>query len=111
MSVKVATVQNIDFTNNQFIVSGTFTTSGNYAQHGVTVDLSIIGVPSSLPPTWVNVAEQSASGTSNSGWQYQFNPGTTQANGALQIFNSTTELTATTFPAVTLFFQAFFPKL
>ena len=110
MSVTLASVINTDFTSNQFIVNGTLTTSGNYVVHGSTLDLSATGVPSSVAPLSAEVWEQAASGSSNSGWQYQFVPGTTQANGVLQIFNSTTELTATTFPAAKLYFRAYFPK-
>jgi len=55
MALVVATVTNIDFTNSQFIVNGTITTSGTYTTTGDPLDLSTIGVPSSAPPTSVNI--------------------------------------------------------
>ncbi len=115
MALVVATVTNIDFTNSQFIVNGTITTSGTYPSHGDPLDLSTIGVPSGAPPTSVNVFEIAASGASQSGWNYKFDPGTTQANGKVELFNGTTEYTGAaaysgTIPA-TLYFQAFFQKV
>jgi len=115
MALVVATVTNIDFTNSQFIVNGTITTSGTYTTTGDPLDLSTIGVPSSAPPTSVNIFEIAAAAASQSGWNYKFDPGTTQANGKVELFNGTTQFTGAaaysgTIPT-TLYFQAWFPKL
>ena len=115
MALVVATVTSIDFTASQFIVNGTITTSGNYVTTGDPLDLSTIGVPSSTPPTSANVFEIAPAGASQSGWEYKFDPGSTQANGRVEVFNGTTQYTGAsaysgTIPA-TLYFQAFFQKL
>lgn len=80
----------IDATQVHFRVFGKITTSGSYVVDGDTLDLSVLdtygGGPSSLaPPLRVTVWEQ---GAPNSGWQYEFVPGTTLVNGLLQIFGS-----------------------
>lgn len=120
MSLKASIPQGmaqIDTTQDYFIVYGQIATSGNYVSHGDTLDLSQLstygGGPASLAvPIVVRVWEQPAAGVSASGWAYLYAPGTTQANGVLQLFNGTTEYTgaaayAGTIPA-TLYFEAKF---
>ena len=84
---------NIDFTAQSFIAFGTIALSGNYgtaSSHGDTVDLSVLGVPSSYAPVFVTIAESATPGTSQSGWVYEFNLGTTQKNCVMQVFGSGT---------------------
>lgn len=80
----------IDNTQNLFHVFGTIAPSGSYVVNGDTLDLSTLdtyggGVPSLAPPLSVRIWEQ---GAPNSGWQYEFVPGTTLQNGKVQIFGS-----------------------
>lgn len=127
MALAIASITNIDSTQNQFTVKGTITLSGNYgtsSSHGDTLNLSTTGVPSGAVPTWVDVVEQPAAGANGSGWRFAFNPGTTQANGVVQMFGNYTTgqgqveyteasayASATPAPATTLYFRAEFPKL
>lgn len=81
----------IDFTaGSQLIISGSIALSGNYgsgSSHGDT--LSFLGfdlIKSSYPPLRVEFFETPAAGASASGFVLQFNPGTTQGNGVLQVF-------------------------
>lgn len=103
----------IDFTvGGSFRVLVTITTAGNYATHGVTLDLSQLGIPSEFPPTDFHIFETPAAGSSCSGYDYSFVPGTTQANGVVQSFLGGVEQTnATAFPAVTLSAVFWFPNL
>lgn len=110
MAITLSTVNSIGFDSNTLKVNVTLTTSGNYAQGGVAVNFAIDGVdiPTEYPPTDYHIFEPTAPVT---GWQYFFTPGTTLSNGLIQIFNGTTELTATTFPAATLTGIFYFPSL
>lgn len=93
MSLKASIPQGmaqIDDTRVLFHVFGTIATSGSYVVNGDPLDLSQLntyggGIPSLAPPLSVRVWEQ---GAPNSGWQYEFVPGTTLANGLLQVFGS-----------------------
>lgn len=81
----------IDATQVHFRVFGQITTAGSYVVNGDTLDLSQLdtygGGPSTLaPPYSVRIWEQQAAG--NSGWQYNFIPGTNLANGLVQLFGS-----------------------
>lgn len=123
----INTTYPMGFDSAYWIVFGTITLSGNYGtstSHGDTVDLSVLGVPATGPPVFVNVVENAAAGASQSGWVYAFNVGSTQKNGVLQAFGSGTsgqglaEYTeasayASATPAIptTLYFQAVFAKL
>lgn len=106
MAISVA-VNQVDFTGSRLRVECTLTTSGTYATGGVVVDFTAAGldIPSQQPPTesWFNEGVATAS-TSQSGSNYVFNPGTTLANGYLQIFKGGTEQTnATAFPSTTIY--------
>ena len=85
------TVTNIDNTMEQFIVDGIIALTGKYGTsggadpHGDPLDLSGLGVPSNSLPTLVQIVEQSPAGALSSGNTYEYMPGTTQANGQLQI--------------------------
>ena len=127
MALTVASVTNIDTTQNQFTVKGTITTSANYgsaSSNGDTLDLSELGVPSGAVPSWVEIIERTAAGSDGSGWRYQYNPGTTQANGVVQVFGNYTSgqgqeqytqgsayASATPAVATTLYFRAEFAKV
>jgi hypothetical protein len=88
---------------NVFEVLFPITTAGNYATHGVTLSLAGLGVPSNSIPDTVQIFEQPATGTSASGVSYIFANGTTQANGAVQLFQGNTEVTnATSFASLSI---------
>ena len=119
----VLTVTNIDATQNEFILEGTIALTGNYggaSTHGDTLDLSTAGVASSQLPSWVEFFEQSPSGALPSANIYLYMPGTTQANGVLNVRTALgteyTEASAYGTPpfAITgfkLFMRAGFPSL
>lgn len=129
MALVIASIISIDFTAASFIVNGTITVSGNYggaSTHGDTLAFQGVGIdiPSGAIPFPVNIQEQPAAGTSQTGWRYVFNPGTTPLNGVVQVFGNGTsgqgqlEYTqaaayAIATPAVpaTLYFSATFAKL
>lgn len=62
------------------------TLSGSYlgTAAGDPLDLSKIGIPSNSVPLFVDIKEAPPAGTLPSGVLWNFAPGTTQANGALQ---------------------------
>ena len=62
------------------------TLSGSYpgTVAGDPLDLSKIGIPSNSVPLFVDIKEAPPAGTLPSGVTWNFAPGTTQANGALQ---------------------------
>ncbi len=114
MSIAVA-VNQVDFTASRLRVEVTLTTSGTYATGGVVIDFTAAGIdiPSSSPPVEASFHEVTATAsTSASGSDYFFNPGTTQANGYMQIFKGGTEQTnATAFPSVSITATFWFPSL
>ena len=92
--------QSIDNTNSAFIVDFTIAFSGNYGTsggalpHGDTLDLSVLGVPSSQLPTLVTFTEVVPQGNApRLTDQFIYLPGTTQANGVLQIATAAAEIT------------------
>ena len=97
----------IDNTRAMIIVKFTIAVTGSYATHGDTLSFSgFDDVKSNEPPLFVKIFETPASGTSASGFVYEFIPGTTLANGVVQIFGSgassgsaLTELAAGAYPA------------
>ena len=128
MAAAVATPTAVDVESGQkyFRVYGTVAISASpatYATHGIVMDMSKLNIPSSSVPAFVEVISAPASGTSPSGYVYQFCPGTTQANGNLCIFqtgSATTgvplgELAAAAIPAGVsgdaISFVAYFKKL
>ena len=110
-----ATVTKVDATLNQFIVMGTIAPSGSYPATGHGDVLSFLATalgvgPVPFPattqvPNEVRIFEAPPAGTSASGVQYSFSPGTTQALGKVQLFAATgtaSGLTATaTAPTIT----------
>ncbi len=86
-------VTNIDSTQNSFIVEFTITPTGNYgggATHGDTLSFAGTGprIPANRPPTFVEIDEQPAAGTSATGYLYSYSPGSTRDNGVMQIFET-----------------------
>ena len=84
-------IAQIDSTQNRFSVFGQITVSGSYVVNGDTLDLSQLdtygGGPSTLaPPYSVQIWEQQSGG--NSGWVYNFIPGTNLTNGVVQLFGT-----------------------
>ena len=112
-----AVVTNISKTLDRIIVDGTITLAGSYTTNGVTLDLSHLGIPSNGKPTvfyaWSTVAQGAAIVIEN----YVYVPGTSQANGMLQIGVAGAEMAATAFATTSptnqtsyvLHFQAEFP--
>jgi hypothetical protein len=94
-----AVVTNIDKTLNKFTVDGTITLSGNYGTsggalpHGDTLDLTGLGVPASGLPISFWAFSTVNQGAAPQYDFYQFNPGTTQANGILQVIVGGAEMT------------------
>ena len=90
----------IDNTQSQFLVDFTIAFSGNYGTsggalpHGDTLDLSVLGVPSSQLPTLVTFQEVVPTGNAPRLTDvFIYLPGTTQANGVLQIGVAGSEIT------------------
>lgn len=97
MSVAVALNANqvpnaIDHTQQEFIVDGTLTLSGTYPTNGDTVNLAGL-CPSNLVPTKVEIYEATPSPGPASGYAFIYVPGTTAANGLMEVFNGTTQFT------------------
>lgn len=108
----------IDTTQTQVLADGIITLSGSYPTNGDTLDLSQLGIPSTFVPTKVEVFEATpAAGKPASGYAFVFLPGTTQANGIVEMFNGTSQVTTQTYadldlPAdFVLQFRASFPSL
>ena len=107
---------NIDNTQAQFIATGTITLTGNYVTHGDTLDLSGLSIPSGNLPTRVVIFELTPAPGPAYGGIYTYVPGTTQANGLLQMnISAGTESGATAYSGFAtgfaLGFQAWFPSL
>lgn len=107
-----------DTTQSTQIVRGTVVLTGNYATHGDVLDLSTVGAQSSKPPVRVFVYDQPPAGTSPSGYEFTYCPGSTPANGKLCVMENAgaagafAELPAGAYPAAltgaTLAFEAVF---
>jgi hypothetical protein len=70
-------------------VYGVFTASGSYTLGGDTLDFTKVTnpiIPSSYVPLQVYIQSQNPSGVS--GYLYSWRPGTTLANGKMQVFTS-----------------------
>lgn len=114
-----ADVYGIDETLRNFIVRGTIAVAaGDYSTAGNTLDLSGLGVPSGVVP-YVRIWSKLTPGAANL-FIYSFAPGTTTANGKMQVFTGAaaqtalTELSAGAMPAGvtgdTIAFEAIFQK-
>ena len=91
-------LSNPDTTGRQVIAEGTVALTGNYgggATHGDTLNLTQLGdaLKTSNLPTQVEVWEAPPAGTNPTGYQFIFCPGTTLANGVLNISNNLAEYT------------------
>lgn len=83
----------LDITQQQVIVDGTLTLSGTYPTNGDTLSFAGLGIPSNQVPTKVQIYEATPAPGPASGYVFVFLPGTTQANGLMEAFNGTTQLT------------------
>lgn len=112
-----AVLQNISKNQDRIIVDGTITLAGNYTTNGVALDLSHLGVPSNSKPTVFSAWSTVNQGAAILLDTYNYVPGTSQANGMLQIGVANAEMAAAAFAATTpcnaagfvLHFQAEFP--
>lgn len=94
----------LDATQNEEIVEGTLTLSGNYgtaSSHGDTINFANDAIKSSLPPRRVEVFENQGSasagvGNAPLGYQYNYAQGTRQENGLLQVLGTPASGGATT---------------
>lgn len=91
MPAALGTITLVDASQDTFTVYAPVTLTGSYPASSVGDTLSFAGndsIKSSSPPIWVELVEQPAtpSATAPSGIQWQFAPGTTQANGKLLAF-------------------------
>lgn len=98
---------------NQFRVIGTIVPSGSYATGGDVLDFTAtaypIGqgpMPSTKPPIAVEIySQKTVASPQTNEFAYAFAPGTTQANGKMQVFTGAaaqtalTELNAGAYPA------------
>ena len=106
----------IDKTQNNLVVYGTIAVSGTYATNGDTLDLSTLGIPSNQLPTMVEIYEVTPAPGPMYGAAFRYLPGTTQANGLLEVWDGTTQITTATWASLTgsitgfaLRFRATFP--
>ena len=87
----IPTIKSVDFTGNHFVARGTIAASGSYPASGNGDLLSFVSaagvpLPSTAVPDDVRIYEAPAAGTAASGLSFVFSPGTTQANGKVQVF-------------------------
>lgn len=80
--------QGFDVGFNTVTVYFTVTPSGNYVLGGDTLDFTQLKdiIKSSYVPLQVYLQSQAPGGAS--GWWYSYRPGTTQANGKMQVFGT-----------------------
>ena len=117
MAAKATLVGGMDFTAKGITAVGTIALTGNYggsATHGDTLDLSALGVPSQQAPIVLIWEAPTAGSGVTTVYRFTYCPGTTQANGLLQIMGAAAEYTqasaySSNFPN-TLYFMAIFPK-
>lgn len=120
MAIAVS-ITGTDFTaGNEIVLLGTLTLTANYgggATNGDTINFSGLDqVKSSSVPTQIDIYEAPAAGTAATGYSFIFAPGTTQANGVVQLFNGTTQYTqGSAYSAgqlgAVIKFRAYFPNL
>jgi hypothetical protein len=107
----------IDTTQRSFVVDGTITYSGTYPTNGDTLDLSQLNVPTNALPLEVEIIEITPAPGPAFGANFLYLPGTTQANGVMEIFNGTSQEATATYAsifgsvAVVLKFVARFPSV
>lgn len=105
----IATVTNVDTSNSHFIVKGTIALTGSYpGTPGDTLNFTTASQAAVNPfsstqvPDDVRIYEAPAAGTSASGLSYVFAPGTTQANGQLQVFSGTSQAGNVTYSSLAI---------
>jgi len=86
-------LSNPDTTGRQVIAEGTIALTGNYgggATHGDTLNLTQLGdaLKTSNLPTLVEIWENPPAGTVPTGYAFNYCPGTTLANGVLNILGT-----------------------
>lgn len=94
---------------SQLIVYGTLVFSGSYVSGGDTLNFNTASgtqggmgadaIKSASLPTFSVILEAPVAGTPGSGYTYLYSPGTSQANGKVQLFAGGTELAAGAYPA------------
>lgn len=93
----------LDFTQQEEIIDFTVALTGSYPTNGDTLDLTPLTPLTSAVPNKVELWEATpASGAPASGYAFVFLPGTTQANGLMEMFNGTTQVTTQTYAALAL---------
>lgn len=124
-STVTITVNNTSFDSATLTVWGTIAISaspGAYPAHGWTLSFAGLDViKSNSIPLECDIWSGPAAGTSNSGYQYGYCPGTTRDNGQMTVFTGAAaqsplaELSAGSTPAGvsgdTIRFKAVFPRL
>jgi hypothetical protein len=108
-------VSQIDDTAGEFIVDGTITLTGSYATNGDTLDFSQLGLPCTGLPTKVEIYEATPAPGPAYGGIYTYVPGTTQANGLVQLnVSAGTQTAAVAYSGLAtgfaLRFRAWFPS-
>lgn len=82
------TVQRVDSTQNQIVLDGILTFSGNYPAGGDVLNLAVDAAKTNaVNPIRVEVYENPPSGTLAKGYAFTYADGTSLANGLLQIFS------------------------
>lgn len=110
MALAITVTKTPKFTGNTLKLFGSIVASGTYAAGGDVLNfLTATYPPGQTPPPVTGlplvVYIQSAKAGGLSGFQYGFNPGTTQANGKMQVFTGAaaqaalTELSNGAYPA------------
>jgi hypothetical protein len=107
ISLKIDAVDSSNQSN--LIIYGTLVFSGSYVSGGDTLNFLTAGttqggmgadaIKSLSLPQFSQIVEAPVVGTAASGYTYLFAPGTTQANGAVQLFLGGTQLSAGAYPA------------
>lgn len=87
------------YDGKKVFVTGTVVLSGSYVQGGDTLNLQLLGIPSSQVPFAMDF--QSGAGTAAQALNsYTWVPGTTQSNGKIRCFiGAVAELAAGAYPA------------
>ena len=95
-------ISQADFTLRDGFVDGTIAYSGSYPSNGDTLDLSQLGIPMSQN-SFVKVEIWEATTAADApafGASFVYLPGTTTANGLMEIFNGTTQESAGTYASI-----------
>src|ERR1017187_9078362 len=90
-----------DSTRTKIVAEGSITVSGSYPTNGDTLDLSKLGIPTDQTLE-VEIYEAKPAPGPASGYVFVFLPGTTQANGLMEMFNGTTQVTTQTYANLSL---------